>query len=234
VFGWCYAAIFTLFVLQRGKAYYLSPIYPILFASGGVAIAHLIATQKWNWLKPTTLALVFCTMLLSPMALPILPVETFIVYQNTIGIEPPREENHEMGQLPQHFADMFGWKEKVAAVARAFHTLSPEEQTKCAIVADNYGRAGAIDFFGRKYGLPKAISRHNNYWLWGTRGYTGEVVIVLGGGLEDKQQLFESVEVAETVQCEYCMPYENNLRVYICRGIKTPIDGLWERQRSFN
>ncbi len=234
VFGWCYVALFVLFVLQRGKVYYLAPIYPILFASGGVVIAQLIAARHWTWLKPILIILLFGTTLMLPMALPLLPADTFIAYQHAIGIEPPREENHEMGKLPQHFADMFGWEEKVAAVARAFHTLSPEERAKCAIVADNYGRAGAIDFFGRTYGLPKAISRHNSYWLWGTRGYTGEVVIVLGGGLEDKQQLFASVEVTETVQCEYCMPYENNLRVYVCRGIKTPPDELWARNRSFN
>jgi hypothetical protein len=234
LFGWCYLSIFALFVLQRGKPYYLAPIYPILFAGGATAIAQLITTRQWHWLKPTAFALILCTALLSPMALPILPVETFIAFQKAIGIEPPREENHEMGKLPQHFADMFGWEEKVAAVARAFQKLSPEEQAKCAIVADNYGRAGAIDFFGNKYGLPKAISRHNNYWLWGTRGYTGEVVIVLGGGLEDKQQLFESVEVTETVQCEYCMPYKDNLRVFVCRGIKVPLDELWRRHRLFN
>ena len=235
LFGWSYVAIFALFVLQRGKPYYLSPIYPIFLAGGAIAIETFIQKRWWQWLRATIVAVLAVNGVLgAPFALPVLPPETFIAYSNALGIQPSPEERHEMGKLPQHFADMFGWEEQVAAVARAFHKLSPAEQAKCALVGDNYGRAGAIDFFGTKYGLPKAISRHNNYWLWGTRGYTGEVVIVIGGGLEDKQAVFESVEVTETVSCEYCMPYENNLRVYICRGLKVPLDELWATHKSFD
>ena len=87
---------------------------------------------------------------------------------------------HELGPLPQLFADQFGWEEMAATVARAFHALPPEVQAKTAIFGQNYGQAGAIDLFGPKYGLPKAISGHQNYFLWGPRGYTGESMIVMG------------------------------------------------------
>ena len=69
----------------------------------------------------------------------------------------------------------------VRTIADAYHTLTPDEQTRCAIMANNYGEAGAIDYFGGEYGLPNAISGHNNYWIWGPRNADGSVVIHLGG-----------------------------------------------------
>jgi serine phosphatase RsbU (regulator of sigma subunit) len=115
-----------------------------------------------------------------------------------------------------------------------YYRLSPEDQKKCAIFADNYGRSSAIDFFGPRYGLPKSLGRHNNYWIWGPRGYTGELVIVLGGDLEDKQETFQSVEIAGTVRSEFAMPYENDLRIYVCRDLKIPLDQIWARLRHYD
>ena len=132
-----------------------------------------------------------------------------------------------MAELPQHYADRFGWEEKVAAVAAAFQQLDPQEQERCAVFADNYGRCGAIDYYREKYHLPQAIGAHNNYWLWGPRDYSGEIVLVLGGNLEDKEEQFESVTVVGSVDCTYCMPYENNLKIYLCRRLKQPLGKIW-------
>src|SRR5262249_10205215 len=86
----------------------------------------------------------------------------------------------------QHYADMFGWKEMAATVNEVYQRLSPEEKKDCSIFAQNYGEAAAIDFFGRKYGMPHAISGHNTYWLWGPGNATGKTMIVLGG--EEKEE----------------------------------------------
>lgn len=234
LFGWCYVAVFALFVLQHGKVYYLSPIYPILFASGSVAIAEFILKRQWNWLRPAIISVLIAGgIIAAPFALPVLPVETYIAYAKTLGVKSRPEERHEMGKLPQHFADMFGWKEKTEAVARAFHKLTPEEQAKCAIFTFNYGRAGAIDFFGKDYGLPKTICNHNNYWLWGPRDYSGEIVIVLAKDLGEFREQFQTVELVEKIPCEYCMPFEADTQVYICRGLKKPIIEVWQSIKSF-
>lgn len=227
-------AFLILFLNRTTKAEYLSSAYPMLFAAGGFSIERFVQGIRWRWLSPVYLGILGIAGIIAvPFALPILPVETYIHYADFMGIRPSTAERHQLAELPQFYADMFGWESKAAAVAKVYNSLSEEDKSKCAIFADNYGRCGAIDFFGKQYGLPKSIGRHNNYWLWGPREYTGELVIVLGGDLEDKQEVFEKVEIADTVSCKYCMPYENNLAIYICRNLKTPFKEFWPRLRIY-
>src|ERR1700742_1291416 len=68
----------------------------------------------------------------------------------------------------------------------AIHTVPPppaarrpDRQRHAGILAGNYGEAGAIDFFGGQYGLPKSISAHQNYYYWGYRDYTSDDTFIL-------------------------------------------------------
>ncbi len=170
---------------------------------------------------------------LAPVVLPILPVETYIRYADALGIRPSTPEGKRLGKHPQLYADMFGWEEKAAAVAKVYYTLTAEEQRECAIFGSNYGRCGAIDFFGRAYGLPRSIGPHNSYWIWGPRDYTGAILIRLGGRLEDLQRDYESVAFAGEVTCNYCMPYEDNLPIYVCRNMRRPMKDSWAGMKHF-
>ncbi len=234
--GWTFITLFVLLVALKGKIYYLAPAYPMLLAAGAVAFERFIARRNWRWMKPATLiALTITGALIAPSVLPILPVETYLGYARILPIaQGARTEKNAWGKMPQHFADMFGWEEMVATVARAYDTLTPEEKTKCAIFGDNYGEAGAVDFFGAKYGLPKAISGHQNYFLWGPRDYTGEVFITMSSDLEDLQPLFESVEPAGVFRNQFVMPYENNATIYICRRMKVPLKQFWPKVKCFS
>lgn len=237
LFGWMYIVLFLLFVLTRSKTYYFAPIYPVMFAAGAVGIGKFIQSGKrWAWLKPVSLSfLIIGGLLTAPMVLPVLPVDSYIEYSTSLGISHPPTERHEMGLLPQFYADMFGWENMAATVAEVYEQLSPEEKTQCAIYAQNYGEAGAIDFFGRKHGLPKAISGHNNYWLWGLRGYNkANILIILGGNEADYKRAFNNVKQVATFQHKYVMPYENNLPIYLCRGIKLPLKMLWPYFKHFD
>ncbi len=235
LFGWMFLSIFMIFMLQAAKDYYLSGAYPILFAAGAVQLESFFSRKKWRWLKVAAPVVVLMTTLVfAPMALPILPVNSFIKYANFLGIEGVKGEKHDLGTLPQHYADMHGWEEIVSQVAEVYRMLSPEEKAECAISAQNYGEAGAIDFLGKKYGLPKAISGHNNYYLWGPRGYSGDVMIIIGGNKERCQEVFEEVVEAGRTLCTYCMPYENDLPIFICRKIKQPLKDIWPNVKHYN
>ena len=238
--GWAYVVMFVLMVVLRAKVYYLLPVYPVLFAPGGVWIESLFARlaerrRVWLRLKPASVALLVAGgALLAPLALPVLPVETFIRYQRALGLEAPRTEKLRLAELPQHYADMFGWEEMTEQVARVYNSLPPEERTRCAVFARNYGEAGAIDFFGGRYGLPKAIGKHQNYFLWGPRDYTGECVITVGERERDVRKSFDQVELAATITHPYAIPHENDLPVYVCRKPKRPLKEIWPDVKCYS
>ena len=240
--GWMYVVIFGVMMATRAKVYYLSPVYPLLLAGGSVWMEKISYLSAWKLLRPTITGLVaFFGILAAPFAVPLLPVEAFIRYQDFLGLTPPQEERHDMGALPQHYADMFGWEGMVETVAKVYRSLPPEDQDGCLIYVRNYGQAGAIDFLGKYYGLPKASCGHNNYWLWGPPEWDGEVAIVFGSSrdvqesLEDLAPHYEEVEHAATFLCNYCMPYENNRPIFICRGFKhiDSLDAVWQEEKHF-
>jgi hypothetical protein len=233
--GIAYLVTLALMILLKAKHYYLAPIYPILFAAGSVFWENL--TERFRFGKfvryafPTLLIIGGLTLL--PMAMPVLPVEKFIAYQNALGIAPPKTEVGHQGVLPQHFGDQFGWEEMTVKVAEVYHSLPPEERAKAAIFANNYGGAGAIDFFGKRYDLPKAISGHQSYYLWGHRGYDGSVIIILGDQKQDAEEICQSVEERTPVGEPLAMK-EENFNILICRGLKQPLAEFWTRAKHWN
>lgn len=215
------------------RAYYLTDAYPMVLAAGAVAYERLRG-RLGGALRAAMVGLVIVGgAVTAPVGLPLLSPDAMARYAARLGIMPRAEERTAQGELPQHFADMFGWEEMAAKVGRAYQSLSPEERLRCAVFAQNYGEAGALDFFGRRYGLPPALSGHNNYWLWGPRGYRGEVMIVLGGDYEDNASVFESCVAVDTIRCQHCMPYERGVPVYLCRRLKMPLSELWPKLKHY-
>lgn len=233
--GIAYLVLLALMILMNGKSYYLIPVYPMLLAGGAVYWERFIDRRPLaRWLKLAyPLLLILAGAALSPFVLPILPVESYLSYQDRLGFTPPKTEVGHVGKLPQHFGDMFGWREMVEAVSRVYNSLPPEERAKTAIYASNYGEAGAIDFFGPRYGLPGAISAHQNYYLWGPRHFTGEVMILLQSSRATAEKEFESVEEAEVVGHPYAMG-EEHFTILVGRGLKKPLPELWPRLKKWN
>jgi len=242
LFGWMYITIFVVMVLTNAKVYYLAPIYPLLLALGTIAVGRFLQWNGWIWLKPVLIGVIIVSgIFVLPFAMPVLPVEIFIEYQKKSGIAPPQEERCEVGVLPQHYADMFGWEEMVETVVGVYRDLTPEEQSLCVIFVSNYGEAGAIDFFGKKFGLPKATCGHNNYWLWGPpKNRSGDVAIIFGEShdvqrsYDDLKQHYEDVVHAATFTCTYCMPYENNRPIFVCRNMYRTIQEIWPAVKNFH
>jgi hypothetical protein len=232
--GWTYLFVLLQLLIFRGRIYYLAPAYPMFFAAGAVAIEAWIARGHGNWIKAAILVpLTVGGMIAAPLALPILPLDTAAAYANFWDVNNIHVEKGSSGKLPQLFADMMGWKQQADAVAGVFQLLPAQDQPKAAILARNYGEAGAIDYFGSAYGLPRAISGHNNYYLWGPQQYSGEVVISVGLPIEELQPLFNHIELAATIKNEYAIPEESNLPIYICREPKMSLQKAWPRLKFY-
>jgi hypothetical protein len=232
VLGIAYVVLIMCMLTMHGRLYYPAPAYPMLFAAGGVVFERWLARlPSGRWLRPAYIALLVATgLVLAPLAyFPLLTVDQYMAYSKYVHLAPVRLENHPLGPLPQIYADQFGWQEMAQVVADAYHQLPAEEQKNCGIFGQNYGQAGAIDFFGAKMGLPPAISGHQNYFYWGPHGYTGACLIVMGDRAEPLHELFESVERVGVVTHPLSMPYEH-FDVYLCRRPKFgDLDTVWPK-----
>ena len=228
VLGWAYLVFLAEMIFLHGKMYYVAPVYPIMFAGGAVWLESVTSHKRWIWAKPVlALAMIAVSGIYAPTILPILSVPHFLAYEHKMGIEQQKFEHSQQGVLPQLYADMFGWEGIAQKVAAYYRTLPPEEQQKTAIFANNYGEGGAIDFFGPKYGLPKAIGGHQNYWIWGPRQYTGESLIVLGEGDESNMQKYcTSYSIIGDAKDPLSRPDEW-LPIYHCRGFKANLQAIW-------
>jgi hypothetical protein len=232
--GWAWLVTAVIILYQSPRIYYLWPAFPLLFAGGSIMFEAWLDRPLLRWLKLAYPALMLVAgAVLSPLVLPILPPETYVRYTKALHLAPPPIETHKLGPLPQIFADQFGWEEMAATVARVYNNLPPEVRPKTAIFGQNYGQAGAIDMFGPKYSLPPAISGHQNYFLWGPRGYTGESVIVLAGHQQDLESRFTSVQKVASVYHPYSMPYEH-FDVFYCRGPKRPLNEIWPQVKNWD
>jgi hypothetical protein len=170
----------------------------------------------------------------APFALPVLPVERFVAYQKWIGIQPPRAERGHIGPLPQTFGDMFGWPETVEKIAQAWNALSPEDRARTHIFCNNYGEAGAVDFFGPRYGLPNAVCPHQGYFYFGPGGVRkGDNLIVTQGTIQGARRWCDSVTVLGRVGHPYAMAEEHYDLLY-CRGLKVDLADLWPDMRHWN
>jgi hypothetical protein len=236
VLGILFVAVATLLIANgSSRPNYLAVAYAPLLAAGGVAIERFAARHRRAWVWPVVFTVILILGVpVVPVGLPILPVGRLAAYLEATGARPKAQERSGEGDLPQVFADMIGWEEMVQRVARVYRTVPPDVRARCAIFASNYGEAGAIDFFGPRYGLPPAISSHNNYWLWGPRGATGECVIVVGGRASDPHDDFQSVVLADRTACDHCMPYENGTPIFVCLGLNKPMGERWREIRHYD
>lgn len=226
--AWAYLIILAIFIFLNGKSYYPLPYYPVLMAAGGVAFERFVSVENRRRLAVAFPSLVVMGGLATiPFGVPVLPVSAFLRYSSGLPIFHVQTERDPRVPLPQLYADMFGWENMADVLSNVYRELAPAERAGCAILAGNYGEAGAIDFYGPKLGLPKAISGHNSYYDWGPRKYTGDCVIVFGERSAEFTRFFGQVEQVATISNPHAMDVEQNVSVYLCRKPVAPLAALW-------
>jgi len=221
VLGWSYLVCYSVFFVLHGKNYYLAPIYPMLLASGAVVTESGLRAPRLSWLKPVIAVILLASGIhVAPVVIPVLSPENFLAYTKYLPFKlPVMEHSHARAALPQWYADQFGWQEIIAETVVAWNHLKPEERSDCGIFAQDYGQAGAIDFFGPRYGLPRSISGDKTFFLWGPRGYSGNCLIVLDDSRENLEKLWRNVQyIGTSADNPYAL--EKQIDVFICRGSK--------------
>ncbi|MCF8413072.1 MAG: hypothetical protein K9G44_06620, partial [Melioribacteraceae bacterium] len=232
--GWLIVTVYLIFLFNNGKPYYMGVLFPVIFAGGAVLLGKIIDHFAKNWLKPVVIILMIPSFIfVTPFAMPILEVHDFIKFQEFTGIKPESGERSETGVLPQFYADRFGWEDMVEEVARIYNSLPEEEKSKTVIFGQNYGQAGAVEYYSDKYNLPDVISNHNNYWIWSKeRNIDAEVYIVIDSNFEDNSKFFEEVEFGGSHFNEFGKPSEN-VDIFICRKPKHKFSDFWKNFKDF-
>lgn len=216
-------------VASHGKAYYMAAAYPTMFAVGAAA-----ATNLWRWF------VALWAVLAGLNAIPALPyimaLEPPAQLKYTIEHSPfkirPMERAGIGAPLMQTLSDQFGWPELAQTVSDVYANLPPQQRAKAAIWASNYGEASAIDVYGR--GLPPAISGNNQYYLWGTHGFDGSVVLAVNGDPGEWSQLCTTSRIIATFgSSPYAMPYETNRPIVLCLGMHEPLATVFPRFKHY-
>ena len=231
--GFTFVAFVALMFALHARDYYLAAVYPMMFAAGAVAVERWM-TGRWAWCGAVAylvLAVLLCGLGL-PIMLPMLPPAGLAAYIAGSPLHRTEPENLPHTVLPSYIADQLGWREPVELVARYYNSLPPEERAKTAIMGNFYGQAAAIDYYGPALGLPKAIGGHHSYWFWGSRGYTGESVILMDAWPGTLRHC-ASVTVVGQVIAPWSRPDEHPV-IYHCRGLDYNLTQEWERFRHFD
>lgn len=227
--GWASVTAFLILLVLHGKPYYAGPIYPALVAAGWVALSRMPRPRMRIAAERVALgyAIVWGVITL-PLGLPFLPPEPMARYAARLGITTAvRTNTGELLRLPQDYADMLGWEDRVQAVARAFHDLTPREQLTAAVYGHNYGEAGALDFYRERYGLPPAVSTAGSFLFFGPGDRPGDPLITIGVDSTNLSRYYDEITRAAHLTNAWTVPEEQDLIVYVARHAHITLQQLW-------
>jgi hypothetical protein len=231
-FAIAFVAMYVIMIALHGKDYYLAAAYPTAFALGAVALEHAIGNVA---LRTTWIALgVALSLVAAPLALPILNPPVLLAYERALHLTPQATEKLGEGvPLPQTFADMLGWHDFVREVGTAWQRIPPAARAHTSVLVNNYGEAAALDVYGARYGLPPALSGHNQYYLWALRGQPATDVLRVQNNLDELSPYCAEMQPLGTTASPYAMPYENGKGIAYCRGVHPPLAKLWPKLKAF-
>ncbi|HKU67278.1 MAG TPA: glycosyltransferase family 39 protein [Candidatus Baltobacteraceae bacterium] len=225
-----YAVLLVLAIWLSAKGYYIIGIYAVLLAAGATVLERLLAAV------PARAAAVAIFLVLTlpfvPLSLPVLPIDSFIAYSKALHLTG---QNGTPARVIQPvYAEEFGWSELAQHVAAVYRGLPPAVRARTGVFADTYADAGALELYGPRYGLPPVISAQNTYYLWGTRGYDGRTLIVVGATQAELVRTFyKHMTLAATYGNPYKWIVEGPTPIYICTDPIAPLAQLWPRLKWY-
>jgi 4-amino-4-deoxy-L-arabinose transferase-like glycosyltransferase len=231
VIGWMYLIPFLIYLITQGRSYYLAPAYPMLTAAGAVAWQGWIdrrpsrrsSAQQGRLVQGLTwTGIAIGAVISAALALPVAPINS-PVWKFT-------------SEVHDTFTEQIGWPEMIETVAGIYAKLPEAEKSQTGIFTGENDEAAALNLYGPEYGLPKAMSGSDTFWLRGYVNPPPKTLIVVGYSREELDSVFEQCEVAGRITNPYGV--ENDLRnppdIFVCRGLRVPLPEIWDRVRRFS
>ncbi len=222
--GWMYVVPLVLFVLAKGRAYYLAAAYPMLYAAGAVWFEQSLNSIRW---RPIVEAVAWTA----------LAADIVITAAVALPLAPPGSRWWAMAtRFDGDLVEEIGWPELVQEVARIRDSLPSEDRRRLGVLAANYGEAGALNLYGPAYQLPTAISGINSFWQRGYGNPPPETLIVLGLSRQFVEKNFASCRLAGHVSNPYNVKNEesgDHPDIFFCRGLVRSWPEFWKDFQYF-
>lgn len=209
-FAWAYVFVIILLLILHGKNYYSLGVYPVLLAFGAYHLEKFSESRLKIWRYVFVIIPFISGVLFIPILLPVAKPATLARYyeimhtSNTGVLKWEDQENH---PLPQDFADMLGWEEMTQKTSKAYNSLDSNEKAHTFIFCDNYGEAGAVNYYRHKYNLPEAHSDNGSFLYWMPRNIHIDNLILITDDQEEMQhpfiKNFKSAVVTDSVTNKY-------------------------------
>jgi 4-amino-4-deoxy-L-arabinose transferase-like glycosyltransferase len=236
--GWaCITLLILMVASQKSRPDRIAAMYPVLFAAGATWIGAVAANRRFRWARPASIVVVTASgLLFLPLAVPVLPPALTARYATVTGVVPQIEAGEgKASQLPQWFADRFGWVEFVADVRSAAESLPPARAEEAAILVPSYGHGGALELIGGD-SLPPILCAQNTFHMWGSALLAHRDVqggIAVGFSTETLERLWHQVERVGVHRCDHCMPWRSEMSLYRVWGPKVPLARVWPQFKHY-
>ena len=229
VLGLSCLGAFLLLLVLHGKAYYIGPIYPALYAAGSARLELVERFLLRRVLLATTFALIAgYGAMAAPIGVPFLRPLVMARYVQALGMSKATETNRgEQLALPQDYADMIGWREMVRTVADVYNTLPRDERADVVVIGENYGEAGALEFYGPAFGLPPVVSTAGSFWFFGPGERPGTIALALGISSADLSEFYGEVKEVARFDSPWMVPEERGVEILIGRKPKAALQAIW-------
>jgi hypothetical protein len=205
------AAPSVLFGLEQGRSYYALPATLPALVAGCLLLAER-RPRRGTLAGLAVLHLVVLALTL-PLIVPILPTRQLV----------------STGTWDKSFwKDEIGWHELVAQTAAAWRSRTPAERADGAIVAGNYGVAGALSLFGPAAGLPAPVSGHLSFQYWHPATMPQRAVLLVGFDQDGARQRCAHATVLAVVDNRWHINNEERGRPIVWCRLRAPLGQIWQ------
>jgi len=233
--GWAYLFVIGLLLWLHGKNYYSLGVYPVLFAFGAYCL-EVFTAQRFSWLRYVFIAVPILTgLIFLPIALPISKPPALAAYYKNFGLEKTgalKWEDLQNHPLPQDFADMLSWEEMAKKMATAYNSLDSNDKKSVFLFCDNYGEAGAVNYYRSKYNLPEVHSDNGSFLYWMPRYQHINNLILITDDTEEMQHPFvkdfASAKIADSVTNIYAR--EHGSLIIIFKGANEAFNKMFKEK----
>jgi hypothetical protein len=235
VFAWAYLFVILILLYFQGKGYYSLGVYPMLFAFGAIHLERFATQHAKVWKYVFIIIPCVLGIRIMPIIFPMWKPARLTAYYEARHLEKfglYKWEDLKLHTIPQDFADMQGWKEMTEKTAKAYNSLSADEKEHAIIFADNYGEAGAINYYGKRYNLPIAYSDNASFLYWLSDSLHLDNVILITDDKEEMQHPFikdfSSAVLSDSITNKYAR--EKGSLILILKGANEEMNQMFSEK----